>query len=206
MSAMGSTEHLIADKPLGELLDSLAARTPAPGGGTAAAFAAAAAAGLVEMAAGFTLGREDHADVHGRMAEVAARGGELRARLVELAEQELHAYEPVLEAIRLPREDSARAERVAVALSSAAESPMAITRAGAEVAQLGGELAERGAWRLVGDAVTAAVLAEGACVAAGRLAAINLSTVPDDPRLAEVSDLAAVAAAARTRALDARQS
>ena len=64
---------------------------------------------------------------------------------------------------------------------------MAITRAGAEVAQLGGELAERGARRLVGDAVTAALLAEGACVAAGRLAAINLSTVPDDPRLAEVS-------------------
>ena len=154
------------------------------------------------MAASFTLAREDHADVHGRMTEVVQRGGELRARLVELAEQELHAYEPVLEAIRLPREQPARAERVAVALSDAAESPMGITRAAAEVAQLGGELAERGARRLVGDAVTATLLAEGACVAAGRLVEINLAALPAaGSRLAEVSGLTASAGAARTRAL-----
>jgi methenyltetrahydrofolate cyclohydrolase len=36
-----------------ELLDRLAARTPAPGGGAAAAWACALAAGLVEMAASF---------------------------------------------------------------------------------------------------------------------------------------------------------
>ncbi len=203
---MGSTGRLIADSKLGELLDSLAARTPAPGGGTAAAFAAASAASLVEMAARFTLGRDDHADVHARIAEVRERAGRLRQELVELAERELHAFEPVLEAIRLPREDPGRDERVAIALSDAAESPIGIARAAAEVAALGAELAVSGARRLVGDAVTAALLAEAGCVAAGRLVEINLASMSDDPRLAEVSDLAAAAGAARSRALDAKQS
>jgi methenyltetrahydrofolate cyclohydrolase len=203
---MSSSGRLIADETLGELLASLAAPTPAPGGGTAGAVAAASAASLVEMAASFTLAREDHAAVHGRMGEVVQRGRELRARLVALAEQELHAYEPVLEAIRLSREDPARGERVARALSDAAESPLGITRAAAAVAQLGAELAAQGAPRLVGDAVTATLLAEAACAAAGRLLAINLAAVPEDPRLAEASDLAGAAAAARVRALDVKQS
>src|SRR3954471_205243 len=54
-------------------LDELAAKTPAPGGGTAAAWAVAMAAALVEMGAGF-------ADLP--TAEAAA----LRARALELAE------------------------------------------------------------------------------------------------------------------------
>jgi formiminotetrahydrofolate cyclodeaminase len=203
---MAATDRLIADETLRELLDSLAAHTPAPGGGTAAAFAAASAAALVQMAARFTEGRADHADAHARMSEVVARADELRARLVELAEIELHAFEPVLDAIRLPRDDPDRGDRVAEALSNAAESPMGISRAAAELAGLGAELAETGAPRLVGDAVTAAVLGEGACVAAGRLAQINLAAFADDPRLTEVSDLTAAAAAARARALDAKQS
>jgi methenyltetrahydrofolate cyclohydrolase len=202
---MGSTERSIADNSLAELLGSLAARTPAPGGGTAAAFAAASAAALVQMAARFTAGRDDHTRAHARMNEVVGRAGDLRLRLVELAEVELHAFEPVLEAIRLPREDPDRDVRVAQTLSTAAESPMGISRAAAEIAGLGAELAERGAPHLVGDAVTAALLAEGACAAAGRLAELNLAAAPEDPRVAEVFELSAAAAAARTRALNAKQ-
>ena len=64
---MGSAERLLADRSLGQLLDSVAARTPAPGGGTAAALAGAFAAGLVEMSAKFTLTRDAYADRHGRV-------------------------------------------------------------------------------------------------------------------------------------------
>jgi formiminotetrahydrofolate cyclodeaminase len=194
------------NETLGELLDSLAARTPAPGGGTAAAFAAASAASLVEMAASFTLGRDDHADVHARMAEVRAQAARLREELVELAERELHAFEPVLDAIRLPRAQPGRAARVAAALSEAAESPLGLARTAAEVAELGAELVATGARRLVGDAVTATLLAEASCVAAGRLVEINLESVADDPRRSEVSGLAAAAAGARERALSLQQS
>ncbi len=153
------------------------------------------------MAAGFTLGRDDHADVHARMTEVRERAARLREELVGLAERELHAFEPVLDAIRLPRAQPGRDARVAAALSEAAESPLGIARAAAEVAELGAELVATGARRLVGDAVTAALLAEASCVAAGRLVEINLESVAGDPRRSEVSELAAAAAGARERAL-----
>jgi formiminotetrahydrofolate cyclodeaminase len=198
---MGPPERLLADHSLGELLDSVAARTPAPGGGTAAALAAAFAAGLVEMAAKFTLARDDYADRHARIGEAMERAQRLRGRLIELAERELHAYEPVLEAQRLPGGDPNRAARVRDALSLAADSTVAIARASAEVAELGAELSCTGTEQLVGDAISGALLAEAACRAATRLAEINLAREAQDPRLIDAAGLARRAAAARTRAL-----
>lgn len=156
-----SAEH--SQRPLRELLDALAARTPAPGGGTSAAWATAIAAALVEMAAAFA---ED--------ADAAARAAELRMRALELAEQELHSYEPVLEARRLPDEGPGRRERLRGALISAADTPRAIAAAAAEVAELATRLAAGGKPALAGDAETGAALAEAAHAAAQRLAEINL--------------------------------
>jgi formiminotetrahydrofolate cyclodeaminase len=199
---MSTTEHLIADHTLGELLDSLAAQTPAPGGGTAAALAGAAGAGLVEMATRFTLGRDDHADRHARMAEIWERAEQLRERLVALAQRELHAYEPVLEALALSHADRDRSGRVRDALSLAADSPLAVAVAAAEVAELGAELTVSGNHRVAGDAITGTLLAEAACRAAGRLVEINLAREPGDRRVSEAAGLASRAASARSRALD----
>jgi methenyltetrahydrofolate cyclohydrolase len=191
---------LDATRPFGELLDAVAARTAAPGGGTSAAWAAALSAALVEMAAGFTLAREELASAHERMRAIAARASELRASALQLAERELRAYEPVLAAQRLPREDRSRADRIANALSVAADSPLAVARTAAELAGLAAEVATTGNRSLEGDAVAGAFLADAACRAAARLVEINLRSAPGDPRVAEAEQLSAVAVAARERA------
>jgi formiminotetrahydrofolate cyclodeaminase len=145
------------------------------------------AAALVEMAAQFA---ED--------SDAAGRAAALRAQALSLAEDELHAYEPVLEAQRLiPRDDPSRAARLADALSRAADSPLAIARAAASVAELGAEVASSGKEAVKGDAQVGVVLAEGACRAAARLVSINLASQPADPRLAEVAGLTRRAAAPR---------
>jgi formiminotetrahydrofolate cyclodeaminase len=198
---MSSAERPLADRPLRELLDSVAARTPAPGGGTAAALAGAFAAGLVEMAAKFTVAPGDDADRGARIGEAIERVRRLRERLTELAEHDLEAYGPVLEAQRLPRDEPDRAGRVREALSVAADSPAAIARATAEIAELGAELSRGGNEHLVGDAITGALLAEAACRAATGLVEINLAREPQDPRLPEVAAVARRAAAARAKAL-----
>lgn len=167
-----------AERPLRELLDDLAAQTPAPGGGSSAAWATAVAAALVEMAAAFS----------DRPTE---RARELRAQALDLAERELTAYVPVLEAARLPKDDPARPERLGQALSDAADSPLEIARTAAEVAELARELRDTGNRTLEGDANTAAQLAAAATRAAARLVEINLKASPDDPRLAEAKLLAA---------------
>jgi methenyltetrahydrofolate cyclohydrolase len=140
------------------------------------------------MAASFTEGADASLE----------RAGRLRARALELAEIELHAYEPVLEALRLPREDPERGARVDAARTEASRSPLEIARVGAELAELAGELAHTGNPNLSGDAVTAALLAEAGAQAAARLVAINLT---EGPEVEESSQLAQRALAARERAL-----
>ncbi len=113
------------------------------------------------MAAAFTPGG----------SETAERARELRARALELAEVELHAYEPVLEALRLPRDDPERAGRVRAAQDAASESPLEVARIAAELAELASELARTGNPNLAGDAIAGALLAEAsaqAAAAAGR--------------------------------------
>ncbi len=129
----------------------------------------------------------------------AERAGELRARALELAEIELHAYEPVLEALRLPRDDPARAARVQDARDAASQSPLEIARVGAELAELAGDLVRTGNQNLSGDAIAGAVLAEAAAQAAARLVRINLT---DGAAVSEATEFARRALKAREEALN----
>jgi formiminotetrahydrofolate cyclodeaminase len=179
----------LADRSLGQLLEQVAAESPSPGGGSSCALACALAAGLVEMAASFTLARAEYAQRHERMTRLRERAGELRAQALELAERELTVYAAVLDALRLPEDTPGRAERLDAALSDAADSPLAVARAAAEVAELAAEVARTGNRHLRGDAISGAVLAEAACAAAARLGEINLAGRRGDPRRAEAAEL-----------------
>jgi formiminotetrahydrofolate cyclodeaminase len=172
---------VLADRPLAALLGEIAAATPAPGGGSTAAVACALAAALVEMSAG---------PPHERAAA-------LQARALELADEDLSSFAPVLEAQRLPAGDETRSERVRAALSAASETPLAIAAVGCEVAELAAEVARAGRPALEGDAATAALLAEAATRAAARLVELNLARAPDDARLRAAGEYAVRAWAAR---------
>jgi formiminotetrahydrofolate cyclodeaminase len=188
----------LADATVAELLERLAAKTPAPGGGTAAALAGATAAALTEMAAAYALTRAG-----GDPEEMTAsryRAAALRARLLELAEGDLGAYEPVLEALALERSDRRRAEALSTALSEAAEVPLEIAAGSAEVAELAAASAQApGNEPLAGDAGAAVLIAEAATRAAAALVELNLERSPEDPRLQRAAALA-------QRAWEARES
>ena len=153
------------------------------------------------MAASFTLARAEYAERHARMAQLRTRAGELRAQALELAERELTVYAAVLDTLRLPEDAPGRGERLDAALSDAADSPLAVARAAAEVAGLAAEVALTGNRHLRGDAISGAVLAEAACTAAARLAEINLTGRSGDPRREEASELPQRALQARLVAL-----
>ncbi|MQA07745.1 MAG: formiminotransferase-cyclodeaminase [Pseudonocardiaceae bacterium] len=160
----GVVNDAVSEQRVGEFLDAVAAREPAPGGGAVAAVTAAAAAGLVAMAARFTTGE---------LAESAERADKLRAEVTPLADVDADAYTAVLAAYRLPRSQPDRTQRIADALRAAANVPLRIAAAGAEIAELAARLAVDGNRNLKGDAQGAALLAEGATRTAAGLVRIN---------------------------------
>ena len=176
----------LGEQSLGSFLDDVAAGTPAPGGGSSSGVVLALGAALVEMSASLA-GDSD----------AVARAGVLRAAALELAESELSSYAPVLEAVRMPRDDPSRAERLEKALLEASRTPLAIAERAAEVATLGAAVAAGSSPSVRGDAVTGVVLAEAACAAAAGLVEVNLGRECSAPELQR-------ALAARDRATRAR--
>lgn len=183
-------------------LDAVAARTPAPGGGGAAAVTIAMAAGLVAMAGRFSAELPD-------AAAYADRADMLRERALTLADEDARAYGAVLAAYRLPREPvQPRRERIQAALRGAAGPPARIAEAGAEVASLAADLAERGNRNLRGDAMAAALLADAAVRASVRLARLDMELADSGPsgdallRALGKSEAAAADAVARLERFD----
>jgi methenyltetrahydrofolate cyclohydrolase len=182
----------LAEQPLGRFLEEVAEATPAPGGGSSAAIACALAAALVEMAARLAGGSEDDAE----------RAGGLRRQALELAGRELTSYGPVLAALRLPRDDPSREQRLDSTLTEASEAPLAIAEAAAETAVLAAQVARATSPSVRGDALTGAVLAEAAGAAAATLVEINLSQRAGDAAVDRARAARRRAGEARARALE----
>ena len=160
----------LAEQRLVDLLDAVAAPTPAPGGGSSAGIVCALAAALVEMAAGIGQATDD---ADGQAGDVATRARALRTRALELAEQELTSYAPVLEARRLPAEDPARPARIAAALEEASAVPCEIQAVAAEVVELAHRVGAGVSAAVRADAQTGGLLAEAASASAALLVATN---------------------------------
>jgi formiminotetrahydrofolate cyclodeaminase len=169
-----------AELRFGELLETIGARTPAPGGGSVAALVTAMAAALAQMAGRFSL---DH---WAGAPDAVLRAERLCGRASPLAREDAEAYAAALEAMRAPRGDdqAERDRRVAEALGRAAEVPLEIAELAAEIAVLAADVAEHGNPNLRGDAAAGARLAQGAAEVAAHLVEINLTTSPGDERLA----------------------
>jgi methenyltetrahydrofolate cyclohydrolase len=174
-----TSEYL--DLPLGEFLDLVASGNPAPGGGSVAAVAVALAAGLSGMAARLSAGQLANG--------LAERADAARLRVATLARIDAESYGRVLDAYREPDSETRR-ERVSDALSGATDVPLAVAEVGNEVAGIAARLVEEGNTNLVGDAITAVLLAEAGVRAAVTLAEINLSAANlDDDRLGRANEL-----------------
>jgi methenyltetrahydrofolate cyclohydrolase len=187
------------DYALGEYLEAVAARQPAPSGGGVAAVTVASAAGLVAMVA-----RYSALPGAAEAAALAAEADALRIQVLADADADAAAYAEVLAAYRAPRDDPARADRIRAALAGAAEVPVRVAAAGARVAVAGARAAARGNPNLAGDAMTAVLLAEAATRAATELVRINtrLGELDPAPLAAALAHRATAVAACRALSPD----
>lgn len=172
-----------ADTTLRGFLDLLASGSPTPGGGGGAAIGGALGAALASMVCNLTVGRAKYAAVEPEMRAILARSEALRQELTALADEDARAYNAVLAAYRLPRDDdAARAARGAAieqAMQGACIVPERIVAACHEVIDLCEPLAERANPNALGDVATAAQLALGGLRGAAAQAEINLASLKD---------------------------
>jgi formiminotetrahydrofolate cyclodeaminase len=158
-----------------ELLDRLASDDPVPGSGSAAALVLTMAASLVAKAA-------RRSTEWPEAGGAAAQALSLRERANELALADARVYQEALD--QLGRREGAD-HLLSGALERAADVPLRIARAGADVAALAREVCERCDQAVRPDVIGAATLAAGAAQAAARLVEANLGAAPDDPRVRE---------------------
>jgi formiminotetrahydrofolate cyclodeaminase len=182
---------------LAALLGALEAPAPSPAGGSAAAVTAAMGASLVVLACRAS---RDWEDAPG----IAAQASTLRDRLVALAEEDVRAYAAALEALDAASGAGGGRDRMlGVALEGAADVPLSIARAAADVAELAALAAAAGKPAVRPDAVVAVAVAAAAAASAARLVEVNLVTLPQDERCTQARAHAAAARQARDRAYGA---
>ena len=170
-----ATARLSVERALGAIAD----RGERAAGAVAAALTAAAAASLVELTAALATARLRDGDggrdeAATRLDSLASRSRSLRERLLEVADEDAAAWARVADA-------SGDAER-ARALASAADPPLEIAEAAAELAAGAARVRAAGEWPFSPDATAAAELALAAAEVASGLVAANLAGHPDDPR------------------------
>lgn len=182
-SALSSTTLL--DLPLREFLDDVAAAGRTPGGGSVAALVTAASAGLLTKVA-------RSSPEWPEAAGVAAQAESLRHRVAPVAQMDAEEYDAVLRAHREPSGGVAeRDDALGRAYARAAEPPLRIVEAAADVALLSATVARSGEPSLRADAAAAGALAAAAARAAAELVAVNLTASPADDRVLRARALAA---------------
>ncbi|MFH1442281.1 MAG: cyclodeaminase/cyclohydrolase family protein [Candidatus Omnitrophota bacterium] len=83
---------MYANKSLKYYLNDLAARKPAPGGGSAAAFTASLAAALVSMVINYTIGNPKYKKYEQELKLVLDKSEKLRAEFLKLTDLDVAAY------------------------------------------------------------------------------------------------------------------
>lgn len=156
------------DSSLKKYLDDLAAKLPAPGGGSAAALAAALGASLISMVVNFTLGKPRYAPYQEELKDILAASEELRSEFLRLVDLDVVAY---------------KSKNIRDAL----DVPFMLARLSCEGMKLCPKLVKKGNVNLISDVAVAAVLLEAAFSSAVYNVEINLKAIGDKKLSAGIS-------------------
>lgn len=151
------------DASLSKYLNDLAAKLPAPGGGSASALAAGLGVGLLSMVINFTLGKPKYAAYESDLAQALQDSERLRQDFLRLVDEDVAAY-------------SSKDLEASLAV------PLQVCRLCNEAAALCPLLCRKGNANLASDVAVAIELIEAAFSGACWNVDINLKMIKDDAR------------------------
>ncbi len=83
---------MYTNKPLENYIDDIAARIPAPGGGSAAGIVSALGAALASMVCNYTIGKQKYAGFENRIKEILIQTEISRKELMALADEDIEKF------------------------------------------------------------------------------------------------------------------
>ena len=149
------------NSPLKLYLNDLAAKLPAPGGGSAAALSAALGAALISMVINFTVGKPKYAQYENDLKEVFSQSEKLRDEFLNLVDLDVVAFK-------------------AKDIRQALEVPLKVCRLCSEAAKLCPPLITKSNLNLISDVAVAAILLESGFASAYFNVEINLKSLKEE--------------------------
>jgi formiminotetrahydrofolate cyclodeaminase len=168
---------------INEFAEVVASNSPVPGGGSIAALCGALSASLAEMVANLTTGKKKYIEAESEMNEIKSKAIALRSKLLDDIERDSYAYNKVMEAYKMPKEDDEqrqiRNKAIEESAKIAAEVPLDVAETSFEILPLAEAVVARGNSNAVTDGLVAAMLARTAVLSALLNVRINLETISD---------------------------
>ncbi|PKN27521.1 MAG: methenyltetrahydrofolate cyclohydrolase [Deltaproteobacteria bacterium HGW-Deltaproteobacteria-22] len=177
-----SLASYLANLPVACFIENVAAKSPAPGGGSVAALSGALGAGLGAMVCRLTIGKKKYKDVEDELRAAEEKLAPLVEKLRDLVDEDTFAFNRVMAAFDLPQgtdeEKASRQAAVDQATLEAAAVPFTVMQAADAALGALTVVAEKGNLNSVSDAGVAA-LSLSTCFHGARMnVEINLKDLP----------------------------
>jgi len=200
-------EYHLRDELLSPLINSTlrqfanetASESPAPGGGSIAAYVGALGVALGTMVANLSTVKKGWEDKVATFSKWAAEGQKIKVTLLSYVDEDTHAFNGIIDAMRLPKESaeekSLRAKAIQSATKNAIEVPLKVMRTSNQAFDLLKAMAEKGNPNSASDAGVGALNVRAAIHGAYLNVKINVPGLKDakyvKSALAEAKKLAA---------------
>ncbi|MEW5923544.1 MAG: glutamate formimidoyltransferase [Candidatus Zixiibacteriota bacterium] len=175
-----------------DFYNEVAAKTPTPGGGSVAAAAGTLGAALSSMVCRLTIGKKKYAEVEGELKEVLDKSEALREQLKEMIVKDGEAFDQVMAARKMPKDNEEEIARrdaaIFAATKIAARTPLETAGLALKVLELSKVVAEKGNVNSVSDAGVAALMARAAIEGAIYNVKINIGGFSDQAFVKEMTD------------------
>jgi len=191
----------LTDLTVADYVHRTASESPAPGGGSAAALAGALGAALGTMVANLSAHKRGWDHRWEEFSDWAVRGKDCHKELLRLVDEDTRAFDALLVAFRLPKDEPGRAEAVEAATRGAIEVPLTVMETSLEAMAVVEAMARTGLPSSASDAGTGALLATAAVRGAHLNVRINAATLTDGAARRDYLEKAA-ALEERARALE----
>ena len=168
------------EKPMQSYLDELSSSSPTPGGGNVAAMCGVLTTSLGIMVCNLTVGKKKYLDFEPEAIRIKEQLSTLKSDFIDLANKDNEAFDRVMEAFKLPKENESqitfRNEKIQSATWEAAMVPAEVIRKCNEVLPLIKTIAERGNQNSLSDTGMATSLVSSSAEGAFLNVLINCSS------------------------------